>query len=473
MHITLTYHDLTHHVVPGPQSFSYFVTLLLLPVALLVPRSGLSKWQNVLWFVPTAVSCTIHAWYSMGGVDVISVDVLLWMVFLLVLRDPWKDFKRIRDSRGSSRKAEVGTGLPAVNDEGQLDEQTLLMEPEDRTSSSQPQTHEASFSEQPYPPSLIERLPWVGVLLVSIRLNTWKINSPSHERSQPPPPAFNNRIAFVRHALFCFLRGYLTLDVTRAYLSYDPYFTGTASSISSPLPFSQISFIPPHLLRSMVIGAQAWALIGQMFYLPCLLPVGLHALGLLSDEWSPHIWPPYFGSPRAIFLNGVRGFWGQYWHQTMRWTVAGPGYAIADAFALDKKGFLRYAIITVVAFMLSGIVHMGLVPPEPTNATIPVNRIRLCVAAFFWWQPLAMLLEIVVERLTARYVKYGYWQTTLGSGTKMAINAVWVMAWFALTLPLFGEAGKQLGYWRVWPMPVSLWKGLRGEGWVTWPFLLD
>ena len=41
------YHHLTQHIVPGPQSLSYFVTLLILPLALLIPRSVLSRWYAV------------------------------------------------------------------------------------------------------------------------------------------------------------------------------------------------------------------------------------------------------------------------------------------------------------------------------------------------------------------------------------------------------------------------------------------
>ncbi|EMC98236.1 hypothetical protein BAUCODRAFT_146796 [Baudoinia panamericana UAMH 10762] len=280
-------------------------------------------------------------------------------------------------------------------------------------------------------------------------------------------------MAFAAHGILCFVRGYITLDLTSAYIQHDPYFTDLSIPITSPLPFRKRAFLPPQLVRTMVSGAQAWALIGQMFYVPCLLPVALHACGLLPDEWSPHNWPAYFGSPSAFAINGVRGFWGQYWHQTMRWSVAGPGYAIADGLALKTGGLARYSIITAVAFGLSGVVHVGLVPPEPLHATVDVNWIRLYIAAFFWVQPLAMLLEIAVGRFVGIFIKASYWQHSTGLRVRMLANVLWVVAWFTLCLPLFCEAARHLGYWRPWPVPVSLWKGIVGEGFIAWPFLLE
>ncbi|KAK4542980.1 hypothetical protein LTR36_005978 [Oleoguttula mirabilis] len=487
--IPLTYHYLTHHIIPGPQSVSYFIPLVLLHIAILIPRSSLPQWQSISLFMPVIVGCTAHAWWEMGGVDVISVDRLLWALLLLVLRDPWKDFRRVIrgggdvKGGGNANKAgmEIRTGVPAAADGGGVSEQTTAL--------IQPTNHEVDrkadldsnkadwsvrMEDQPYPATLYSRLSWVAVLLISIRLTNWKINTPSHDRSQPRLPAFHSRTAFAKHAVLSFIRGYIILDLTRAYISHDPYFTDPTVSIRSPLPSpTSLQLAPPQLLRSLVVGAQAWALLSQMFYLPCLLPVGLHALGWLPDEWSPHNWPPYFGSPRAIFSQGVRGFWGQYWHQTMRWSVSGPGYALANMMRLGSGSMLRYAVISAVAFGLSGVVHMGLVPPEPLHATVNPNTIRLCVAAFFWVQPLAMFGELLVARIFARTTDLQYWQHGPALRLRMLANGVWVIAWFTLALSLLGEAGRQLGYWRVWPVPVSVWQGVRGAGWVAWPVPLS
>ena len=472
MHINLTYEYLTHHIVPGPQSFSYFVPLVLLPVALLIPRDVLSRWQSIVLFMPIMVLASVHAWIVIDGVDVISVDVLLWAFYLLVLKDPSREFRYVWN--GEVRKGNVGSAdeqssVGEIEDHEVVTEEDRLMESYGGVSRTQ-DSYSNDIQEQPYPSSPKERIPWVLTLLASIRLNNWKIGQQSHDKLQPPPSSAKHT-PFVIQSVLSIVRGYLVLDMTRAYISYDPYFIDLNISISSSLPFEELWFIPPKLLRSTVIGAQGWALISQMFYLPCVLAIGLNALGALPDEWSPNTWPHFFGSPRVILLHGVRGFWSQYWHQSMRAFATEPGYATAKLLGLKRGGLLRYAMITISAFGLSGIIHMGLVPPQPLYATIDVNSIRLHVAAFFWVQVIAILVEVVIIRILSIFVSIQYWQQGLGLKVRMLVNVLSFVAWFAVCLPLFGEAARQLGYWRVWPMPISLWRGLRDEGWVTWSFL--
>jgi hypothetical protein len=439
---TITYHFLTTHLIPGPRSLSYFIPIFLLPIALLIPRSILSRWQNAALFLPVMTGCTVHAWFAMRSVDVISVDVLLWCVMLLGLRDVQGKFEYVT----RSRMEKSGKDLQAddVHD------------------------GKASVEVSCYPTRLSERLPWVGTLLTSIRLNNWRIGDPSHDRRQPPAPASDRRTSFVKDALLSFICGYLILDLTRAYISYDPYFTDPTVPIFGPLPFVQLWFIPPRLLRSTIIATQAWAAISQMMFLPCLLPVGLSALGYLPAEWSPHTWAPLFGHTKVILLHGIRGFWSQYWHQAMRVMTTAPSYALADGLRLKRGGLLRYAVITVVAFGLSGLVHMGLVPQKPLYAVGGVWRVRLAIAGFFWLQPIAILLEVFVGSHIVQSLSNWFRQEDDDLRLQIVVNVTAFTAWSMVCLPLLGDMGRQVGYWTIWPVPVSLWKGISGDGWIAW-----
>lgn len=378
----------------------------------------------------------MHAWQQMGCVDVISVDVLLWAFYLLVLKDPWKDFKYI----GVSRQAPDNTEVPINN--GIQDGSS-------------------------YPASLSERWSWVGVLLSSIRLNGWTTGSDSHDSYQIRfrQRKTITRAAFAKRALVSFIRGYLILDLTCAYQSHDPYFKDLSVSISSPLPFSGF---PPRFLRALVMGAQVWALISQFIYLPCCILVVLNAANWIPDEWSPHTWQPLFGDIRIVFHRGVRGLWGQYWHQSMRPLTSGPGEATADLLRLKQKGVIRTAIVTTVAFGLSGIIHTGLVPPEPLFANIDANHVRILVASFFWLQSVIIVLEVLIGTVVAWTIGLETFEAGVGKVVKMLANALVFLFWFTATLPIFGEAARQLGYWRIWLVPISIWKGLRGEGWAAW-----
>ena len=473
MKIDLTYHYLTHHVVPGPQSFSYFIPLLLLPTALLIPRTTLSQWQNMCIFIPIMTIATLHAWYVMDGTDVISSDVLFQALFFLVFQDPWTTYEYVAPPhKGKKIESRQNGETSSIADNAELligeDEQTPLQ----ATSSEAPEHPPPHPHGEAYPSTLRPRIDWVLNLLSSIRLNNWRIGNPSHDATQLPNTTSRSRTNFLLQSLLSFVRGYLVLDLTRAYISYDPYFIDPSLPITSPLPFKSLNILPSQLVRTMVIGAQAWALISQMFYVPAAIPVMLHATGLVPDAWSPHTWVPFFGPAKVIFTSGVRGFWGGYWHQTMRWMTSGLGYAVSDALRLHRRSVWRYAIISLSAFGLSGITHIGLVPPEPLHASVSANTIRFYVAGFFWLQPLAMMAEVLVLKLLGRILSPESVRSRRGSTVRTVTNAVWLVLWFSLCLPLLGEAGRQLGYWRVWPMPVSVWRGLRGEGWVTWPFLL-
>jgi len=463
MHIDLTYRYLTHHIVPGPQSLSYFVPLLILPIALCIPRHILSKWQSIAIFMPIVAYAMIDAWRCMRGIDVISTNQVLWCLYFLALRDPWEDFSLITPARS----------LKENDKAGQIGHNSYA---NGSTSTDHGDKNNTATRIQTYPPTLIQRIPWVLRLLSSIRLNSWLINLPSHDTHQPPTPAFRSRKAFLAQAALSFTRGYLILDLTSAYTSLDPYFTNPKISIHDPLLLSpriasRLGVAWPYTvpLRALVVGAQAWALISQLFYLPAIFPVLLNGLGILPDEWSPHTWAAYYGPASTIFDYGVRGFWGRYWHQTMRHSCSAPGYALADAGGLSRGGARlgRWGVVSGVAFGLSGVVHAGLVSPEPLHSTIGVNKIRLLIAGFFWLQPIALLAEAVVSRLVRATGLL--WPRT--RWIKRVVNAVWVLGWFVLCLPLLAEAGRQLGFWRYRTVPFSLWRYVRGQDPVIWPFL--
>ena len=432
-----TYAYLTHHIVPGPQSISYFVPITLLPIALLIPPTRLSRWQSICLFMPLMVASTLHAWIQMRGVDVISVDVLLWAFYLLVLKDPWNDFRYVGSS---SRKQNDASAQYEVMEEG-----------------------------LPYPPTMTGRLSWVVMLLASMQLQGWRIGKHSHDVLQKPVHRTTARASFAKQALLSFIRGYIILDLACAYQTSDRYFTDLNTTISSPLPFSEpTGLLRPRLFRACIMGTQVWALISQFIYTPCLILVSLNALHRLPDEWSPHAWPPLFGDPSVVLNRGIRGFWGQYWHQAMRVFTSAPGEAVGDLLRLKQRSLARYVLVITMAFGLSGIIHMGLVPPEPLYASQGVNEIRLHVAEFFWLQPVAIMFEICAMRIVSLGVSLQSFDRGVRKALKMVVNLVWVVVWFNFCLPVFGEATRQLGYWRVYLVPVSLWRGLGGQGWIAW-----
>lgn len=127
------------------------------------------------------------------------------------------------------------------------------------------------------------------------------------------------------------------------------------------------------------------------------------------------------------------------------------------------------------AFGLSGWVHVGLVPPEPLHLSNESSlwAVRGCVGGFFWVQVVGILVEDVVRRVAGRVVGREVREGEVWWWVRAGVNVVWLCGWFCLCMPLLGEAGRQLGWWRHWLVPVSLVKGMRGEGWVAWEYLMS
>ena len=439
------YNHLTLHIIPGPRSLSYFIFILLLPCALLIPPTVLSHRQLGFTFLPLIVACEIHAWQASGVLDVISTTVLQWSLVLLICYDPRRDFKRVW-----WEETKVPNG-------GQETQKTSLV-----------------VREKAYPKNFSERIPWVLTLLVSIRLVGWRTGDSFHDKRQPTPRGVT-KIAFLRHALGISVLNYILVDISAYYARTDPYFTTSETKVDAPFSnmttapgvagiiFDLIRQLPPRLVRSSILAAHIYGLVAGGFY-PATFPVlGLNALGIVPDEWSPHTWPMFFGSFSAVQARGLRGLWGSWWHQMNRQIDATPGRVLADNMGVGKGSLSRKMIVTVVAFGFSGWMHMGMIPPKPLVTKVTPQEMRSNVAAFFWVQPVGFAVEVVVTMALDKIApKAKHWPVS------SLVVLVWVSAWLCLTLPLLTVPFRELGYWTVYPIPFSIVSRLAGDGYWTW-----
>ncbi|KAL2352363.1 hypothetical protein BJ546DRAFT_1064108 [Cryomyces antarcticus] len=454
----LTYQDLTNHIVPGPKSISYFIPLLLLPAALLIPPLVLSRWQLCSLFLPLIYASLIHAWLSIGGLDVLSMNVFLWSTFLLALKDPRRDFKRVH-------LGPKPAGAP---------QQHQLNGTSNHGCVGKSRKAEGHSRDESYPADFINRLAWVGTLLVSLRLFNWKTGDTFHDALQPRPPAHSSRKRFLIHAVLCTVRGWLLPDACAFYIQTDPYFRTSALSIAAPYPPPQantplalalLRLLPPRLLRTSIITTQAFALVSLQYYLPSIPAVLLNSINLLPASRSPHTWPPFFGPFSAVLDRGIRGLWGQAWHQEFRYLASTPGRTLGEVLGLPRTSSAAWALAALSGFGWSGVVHMGLVPPLPLHTTLSATQLRLCIAGFFWAQVPALAVEAVAASAARRWLPARWCRSVLLS---RAVNAAWAAAWMCVTLPLLGVAARELRYWTVWPVPVSVCRGLTGQGWSAW-----
>ena len=437
--VTDFYDHLTHHIVPGPQSRSWFLPFLLLPIALLIPPSTLSHRQLCALFLPAIYACQVHAWLQIGGLEVQSVALALWAFDLLALRDPRKTYRRVR------------LHVPPIADE---------------TSGKRP----GILVEEPYPEDLGKRIRWVLTLLVSLRLTGWKVGDTSRDETRTYKTL--SRSAFLKNTLGTLAKSYLIMDATSSYIHTDPYFHVSNTSIDAPFPpptpgmpnlLIILRLLPPRVLRSGILAGQIYGMVTSLFLFSTPLAVSLNAIDILSDEWSPHNWPMFFGNFSAVGERGLRGLWGSWWHHMNRQITITPGRSLIQVMGIPTSSTLGYVVLTASTFFLSGVIHMGLIPPQPETRLMSANAMRMYIGAFFWAQIPAFGVEMLVSRIMARVMP----TVTHHKVTKLLV-LIWVAGYLSLTLPLLTVPFREIKYWHYWSVPVSLIRGLTGKGWVTW-----
>lgn len=434
--IAQSYDHTITHITPGPNNISYILAMLLLPTALLIPPSVLRHRQLCCLFLPLIYALLLRSWSQMRSVDVLSVDLALWSFNLLAFRDPRATFKRVWVKRDSST-----------------------------VSGNRREDHSSHVWDEPYPSDLSARIPWVLAVILSFRYTHWKIGDEHHDQTQPPKTA--SRSTYLKKTFIVVLCNYLLLDVARSYVETDPYFFHPMS-IDTPFPpftpkipvaFAFLRLLPPRLVRASCLAGQLCSAVNLLFNLPSLLAA---AIGILPDEWSPHTWPGFFGPFSAVSTSGLRGLWGTWWHQTNRHIMSTPGRAFNKLLGISATSTAGYVSLTISAFFFSGLIHVGLVPPEPPPSEVPLHIIRLNIALFFWAQAVGFGIELLAIRLLGRFAQ------KLPSVVTRVVIFSWTAAWLCLTLPLITRAFIGLKYWEIYPLPTSIVQGISGNGWYRW-----
>ncbi|RAK97495.1 acetyltransferase pyr8 [Aspergillus ibericus CBS 121593] len=138
-------------------------------------------------------------------------------------------------------------------------------------------------------------------------------------------------------------------------------------------------------------------------------------------------WPPVFGSLRESYT--VRGFWGKFWHQYLRWPYTSISTAITcRILRLPKPSLLeRYLNLTIV-FALSATMHVV------TNVVSGIEGGNTGTMIFFLSQAGAIAFEdtiqhcwAVLQREKANAAETPLWQRCVGF--------IWVFCWLAATYP--------------------------------------
>jgi hypothetical protein len=495
-----TYFFIVNHVIAGPQSWSYFAPFLLLPAAIMVPPSVLTHKQLVYCFLVPIYACVFHAWSVMGCWDVVSMDELLWATYILALDDPRTMFTRVQllPNTPQSHAAIARQGLKEAksvasvtsNGNGHLEKplsngnSPAIVSPAEKfLSGSRNNKIDSSTSyimaDEPYPSDLYARLIWTINLASSDRLVRFLTGNKRHDDKQHEQPP--SRMRFVRELTPLLLTALFFLSFSTLIATYDPFFTNAhiipistpyppTSDLTTKLPYTIIfihNYISPLIVRPLAIGWYAWSLVTLEFALLAPPIVYLNYLtGFPLDNWCLHTLPAYFGSfTDGVLDNGVRGLWGRFWHPHLKMMVLAPGKVLASLFGVDKKDskgrkhWLAVALPMFTAFVFSGLIHMGLVPPDPayTRSGLSPWALRLRIAGVFWMQPVGIAVEMVMATAIKAVVPKRFKnekgqikeEDQLVRWTFRTIRLLWVLTWLCCSSPLFAVPFSDLKVWSI------------------------
>ncbi|OCT46719.1 hypothetical protein CLCR_01958 [Cladophialophora carrionii] len=311
------------------------------------------------------------------------------------------------------------------------------------------------------PRSLSRRLFWILDLVTSMRGVHWSWNpSPSPPYPQSLRVARSDRSATFFRSLSRFLIDYIFIDLVKCLMIADPYFLGsTRQEVSPRLPVSGTSPLALSSYRLLLGMTGAYLAIDLQYTATVLIQVNVLGSSVLGLNASPVLFPPIWGSPRAVLRTGLRGFWGETWHQMFRMHFASIGDAFAD-YLLRHKGpksskpsSARRWIRIVVVFLLSGILHACasytlLGPTRPWRSFL-----------FFALQPAGMAAQSLGSHLFSGSLL----ERVMGrarSAERQTANLAFTILWFGATGGLLLEDLSSGGMWMFEPVPISILRGL-------------
>ena len=408
------------------------------------------------------------------GVGLLNAWAVLWSATLIIFNDARADFKRIEEHQatsgdGSSSRLGRGTSTDVDKADGEAlrrrDVNGAVKQSSSEVEQQEP-IQRSTYVLQSLPESFHHRLDWVLDLVSNFRGVRWTYQisglapPPPHIQSSladpklPPPTdqSLLTRSEILRRDLPTFIICYLSLDFLKYIALKDPYFWSLPPSIPSPFPF-------PGATRLILSVVFVYASLLQIFL---LAPLSFAAL-LGPERIGQHAWPwlysSYFGPLSQVWHKGLAGLWSGWWHQLFRSAFDQAGEFAGRLTGWEKKSQRGAMLRVAVAFACSGTLHAC-----ASYTTLADTKPIRGSFAFFMLQPVGIIGQRAISgwmRKAGIRDKIPGWLRGLG-------NTIVVVGWCFLTGPLIANEFAATGIWLYEPVPVSLFRGLTGQGWWYW-----
>ncbi|MCJ1445501.1 MAG: hypothetical protein MMC23_006006 [Stictis urceolatum] len=472
-----------------PPSQSSVVKLLRFPVF------GYFVYWSYRCMVETR-SIHMHSNYGIGLINVWSV---IWLAALMIFSDARREAQGIeRRERREDEKPALPNGTtkeaedPSTTTRSAIKDNDSLRLRSTKASSKATEKNittepEYIYHWQPLPSTLLPRLLWLYHLTTSFRGASWTFQTsqippppPQIQPTLPPPPtsdpslapslarktAYPTRRQLLRSNTLLFTTCYLLIDAWKTFALRDPYFWGY-TSLPPPSSYPLIlrsSGTLTHAYRLCISLVGVWAALNFItslnFLVYCyLLGPQSKLMGAKGEEW---LYTPFWGPVRVLWEQGLRGWWGSWWHQLFR-----VGFMAPTRWALGKLGWeglsLRGRALGLgVAFGLSAAVHAG-GSWTSWGASQPGGP-----ALFFALQGLG----VGAEGLVLDWCKRKELERRVPAVVRKVVIGAWVVVWMYFTAGLLVGDFAKSGIWLFEPIPVSLFRGLglglEEEGWWCW-----
>ncbi|PHH87075.1 hypothetical protein CDD83_9336 [Cordyceps sp. RAO-2017] len=230
---------------------------------------------------------------------------------------------------------------------------------------------------------------------------------------------------FVRKRLLEVLAKYLVLDCCHVAMTKDPYFVlGADHAHRHPSHLLALPAWQLHLYRQLIFLLFITSLLRIVSAINDLVQYWVFKI-YFSSRAALWLYPSYFGSFSRVLDAGLAGWWGGWWHQTLRQPFSAPATYLRTHGYIKAGSSLAAAVTIFVSFLQSGLVHAA-ASMTATPATTVWRPI-----AFFLLQPVGILVQKtlvwLVQYLVPRPPRV----------VARTANLLFALAWLHLTADFF------------------------------------
>ncbi|KAJ9254579.1 hypothetical protein DTO195F2_6564 [Paecilomyces variotii] len=264
---------------------------------------------------------------------------------------------------------------------------------------------------------------------------SWQVKgTPSHPAFYEPNRRSPDRGVYVLRQMVILIWQYLLLDAVTVPLKR----MSVEDRVREMGPGTEWLFwnaSPEQWTRKFKTGVIGWFVIARLIIDSNHRLFSIVAVGLGGS--SPELWPPFFGSMWDAYT--IRGFWGTFWHQSLRWILTSWSSLITRTILrLPRPSLVERYLNILLAFSVSGLIHVA----YDIGSNVPLERSG--AMHFFCSFAFGIMLEDAVQeawkRLTGnRTVKSG--ETTIW---KKVVGFVWVAVFLSVVTPFYAYPSLQV-----------------------------